>query len=1216
MYSVCCAENSLAEGSDMTRQVVRTVAVLVTGVAVAGTTLSGRTVFADGVRTVDLSTDVSRQVVVAAGTEKVYNGHPTTVLLDDDRTLFCFWPTGHGGYAGNAAVSRDAGRTWSRIDDRLPDDVKLNVECPLVHRLVGPDGKSRLWVWSGFRAKTLAEARAPVGTDARRAAARRGDPMPAIMSEDDGATWKVMPPLGSAFRCVLSFQAVVRLKDGSYLGIYHRGPEACVDRPPLELMASITRDGGFTWSEPQVIAKVDGLDFCEPWAFRSPDGSELCVLIRENHWLAPSKVIFSRDEGKTWTAPRDVPPGLTGHRHQGVVLPDGRVVVCMRDTEKGSSTVCQFVAWVGSYESIRTGKASPGDYKVKLLHSYAGGDCGYPGVHLLKDGTIVATTYVKYRPDACRQSIVSVRFKVSETDALVTKGEDIRAQGEGIARKYLTALMEGRIWSPDRKLTGLDECEYVAASRWNAPSNSTPVVGGWKVRDEVGPLCYARWTKPDSYCMNAVWCDVRRKAALHFNVDTMQFTDRYAHKVPARKLGWGTWEVDVSPDPIYAGGSGARLLLPQTSDYVVTDFRTDGVHVFDRRGHYPQGGSVFDKAKGVWTCDFAAADRYYLWHHWEIPGVPDRFRLPFAVPPEMKGVRIGLQLGMGGAQYEGVLDDDFTAEPPPSPRWKVIRGGDKGKRGYPMRVIQFFAERGTAPKATCAIALDKFTAATRLIDDITTMDVRIDSTTGPLPRKLTVQIHHEGAEPVSGDVRVKLTSWEGADLGRMTLPVSAAKQGERRVFDVTLPLPDVTRLNYYGIDVAFVDAQGRRLARYDWQKSWVRAPAPYVDPILRRDSFWGMNCCLDRSFYGCGGAEADRRFERRAALAEGAGVKWNRGDFAWPLLEPAQGRPDWSRSDRTVATCRRHGLAILGSIGCHWPSWVKEPWKGTGLACYTNFLAQAARRYKDDIREWEIWNEANWHFWEGTDADYFKLLEMSAAALRAVDPAIRVVGGSTAGVDLKFLAACVTNAPGCHDLAHHPYRRDPDEAKYLADLQRVAELKPGTRQWLTEMGAYTGCGGAYATERTQGVKIFRQLLTAAASGYVAASFLYDLVDDGDDTNYSESNFGVLRADFSPKPGYRALALLGRTFVEGKPSLTSVKLTDGKHTLHTYRQGRARAVWTDAPFGVRVPLAAGETAVNLMDEPLVAGAEGDGRFVWTDVNRPVVIVERTEERTGQ
>ncbi len=370
-------------------------------------------------RTVDLSGDVANQHMVAAGTPTEYQGHPTTALLDDGKTVLCTWPTCHGGYAGKLAVSADAGLTWKRVDERLPPGAKRNVECSIMHRIVGPDGKARLWIWSGFRTPTAADAEAAARDfGQKRVAAKTGEPMPALLSEDDGLTWREMPSKGPEFRCVLPFQAVIRLKDGSHLGIYHRGPEVCVDRPPLELVASVTKDGGFTWSEPRVIARDDDLWFCEPWAFRSPDGNEICVLIRENHHHSPSKVIFSSDEGRTWTKPQDAPIGLNGHRHQGVMLKDGRYVVCMRDMEKDSPTWGHFVAWVGSYESIKTGRASSGDYRVKLLHSWAGRDCGYPGVHLLADGTVLATTYVKYRNDDRLQSVVSVRFNPADADAL------------------------------------------------------------------------------------------------------------------------------------------------------------------------------------------------------------------------------------------------------------------------------------------------------------------------------------------------------------------------------------------------------------------------------------------------------------------------------------------------------------------------------------------------------------------------------------------------------------------------------------------------------------------------------------------------------------------------------------------------------------------------------------------------------------------------------
>ena len=36
----------------------------------------------------DLSGDTDRHVIIAAGTEKTYQGHPTTLLMPDGRTLF------------------------------------------------------------------------------------------------------------------------------------------------------------------------------------------------------------------------------------------------------------------------------------------------------------------------------------------------------------------------------------------------------------------------------------------------------------------------------------------------------------------------------------------------------------------------------------------------------------------------------------------------------------------------------------------------------------------------------------------------------------------------------------------------------------------------------------------------------------------------------------------------------------------------------------------------------------------------------------------------------------------------------------------------------------------------------------------------------------------------------------------------------------------------
>jgi len=216
---------------------------------------------------------------------------------------------------------------------------------------------------------------------------------------------------------VMTFSSIVRLKDGRHLGLYHKGPGS-QDRSPLEVLQTITADGGLTWSQPQTVATVEGKNPCEPFVFRSPDGAELCCLMRENTHQGRSLMMFSRDEAQSWSKPADTPWGLTGDRHIGVQTGDGRLVVAFRDQAPDSPTRGHFVAWVGTYADIQQNR--PGQYRVKLLHSHAGGDCGYPGLHQLPDGTIVATTYIKYRPGNDKHSVVSTRFKLAETDALAT----------------------------------------------------------------------------------------------------------------------------------------------------------------------------------------------------------------------------------------------------------------------------------------------------------------------------------------------------------------------------------------------------------------------------------------------------------------------------------------------------------------------------------------------------------------------------------------------------------------------------------------------------------------------------------------------------------------------------------------------------------------------------------------------------------------------------
>lgn len=344
---------------------------------------------------VDLSQDSQRHVIIAQGTEHVYQGHPTTLLMSDGKTMYCVWTHGHGGTAGPLKRSDDGGKTWS---DELPvPESWWHVKnCPAIYRLTDPQGVTRIVVYAG---------QGPDGT------------MHQSFSTDHGKTWSAMQSNGLV--CVMPFCSIMPVEGGKRLiGFTNiRRPGETKDPRSNIVAQSESLDGGLTWSPWRILLDLGDMKPCEPEVIRSPDGKQLMCLMRENIRTEPARFMTSDDEGRSWSEHRALPAGLHGDRHKHVYLPDGRLVIAFRDMGRTSPTKTHFVAWVGRYEDILNG--NDGNYKIKLLHSHKASDCGYPGLELLPDGTLFATTYVKYRPDKQQNSVVSVRFTIAETDQAV-----------------------------------------------------------------------------------------------------------------------------------------------------------------------------------------------------------------------------------------------------------------------------------------------------------------------------------------------------------------------------------------------------------------------------------------------------------------------------------------------------------------------------------------------------------------------------------------------------------------------------------------------------------------------------------------------------------------------------------------------------------------------------------------------------------------------------
>lgn len=379
---------------------------------------------------IDLDQDTKRQVVVDKE-DGQYLGHVTTALMDDGKTIYAVYPKGHGKGAIVMKRSDDGGLTWS---DRLPTPKswETSKEVPTLFKVEDAEGTKRLIMFSGLYPTRMA------------------------ISENEGLTWSELNKVGD-WGGIVVMGDIIPLKTGKghYMALFHDDMRFIhkdgnkvyekdvknFNSRMFTLYKSLSYDGGLSWSEPIEIIKSREMHLCEPGVVRSPDGKEIAVLLRENSRRFNSQIIFSNDEGKTWSRPRALPNALNGDRHTIRYASDGRLLVVFRDNSPKnkyynsveinrngknanlgserlgliSPTHGDWVAWVGTYEDLKRG--NEGQYRIRLKDNIISSDCCYPGVELLSDDTFVVTTYGHWEAEK-KSYILSVRFSLKEIDEM------------------------------------------------------------------------------------------------------------------------------------------------------------------------------------------------------------------------------------------------------------------------------------------------------------------------------------------------------------------------------------------------------------------------------------------------------------------------------------------------------------------------------------------------------------------------------------------------------------------------------------------------------------------------------------------------------------------------------------------------------------------------------------------------------------------------------
>ncbi|MFF5077672.1 xylan 1,4-beta-xylosidase [Actinoplanes sp. NPDC000266] len=243
---------------------------------------------------------------------------------------------------------------------------------------------------------------------------------------------------------------------------------------------------------------------------------------------------------------------------------------------------------------------------------------------------------------------------------------------------------------------------------------------------------------------------------------------------------------------------------------------------------------------------------------------------------------------------------------------------------------------------------------------------------------------------------------------------------------------------------------------------------------------------------------------------------------------------DFTRLDQIYDTLRELGLAPVVEFGFMPRDLARDPgrtvftyrgiispprdwdrWAGLIRA----FTAHVVERYGlDEVRDnwwFEVWNEPNLSvFWSGTPAEYWRLYEVTAQAVKDVDPSLRVGGPATAAV------GWVEQQPPGDFVSTHVYGTIPLDVRPLAGDRPIL--------W-TEWGVTATHGSDVNDSVFAAAFLLKGMHSAAGrmhalAPWVASDHFEEL---GRPTRLLHGGFGLLTVGNLAKPKFWALSLAER-----------------------------------------------------------------------------------------
>ena len=397
---------------------------------------------------------------------------------------------------------------------------------------------------------------------------------------------------------------------------------------------------------------------------------------------------------------------------------------------------------------------------------------------------------------------------------------------------------------------------------------------------------------------------------------------------------------------------------------------------------------------------------------------------------------------------------------------------------------------------------------------------------------------------------------------------------------------------------------------------------------------------IPEDFFGMAHA-GSRGSPKEYRLLDDMGTVWMRKTFRWDQIQRQSKTWDFGEWDVYVDSGKAAGKKILAVLAYD-VGWIygeetrRRYITPEKIPYFLQYVEGVVRRYKGRVDAWEIWNEPNWVFWQGSDDDFVRLSRETARRIREIDPDAFIVAGSFWRVPERFIRKMFEGGAmeNVDAISFHPYALNPRGTVNLFD--RFREVLDGYGYqgeiWVTELGH--PLRGWYLTRVSE--KKFPSYMIKTLAGLAARGartvFWYELFDrfpKGREPSRFNSRywFGLNYFDYTPKSGAIAYALFARyaAGAEYRPDLVEDRGLPPSVTAMLFRRdaedgrggdGRESAalvLWNEGPGSVPVRIASSGEGMLRYDIATGKGSPAENTLELDLGSRPVFLAWNGDSR---